>query len=331
VETRVLGRAGLAVSSVGLGLAALGRPGYINLGHAGDLARDYELARMEAHAHAVLDAASEAGVRYFDAARSYGRAEAFLASWLAKRQIAPGAVTVGSKWGYTYSAGWQAQAERHEVKDHSMATLIRQAAESREILGPYLGLYQVHSATRESSVLADRAVLEELARLRGQGWKVGLTVTGPRQGETVRQALGVTVAGERLFDCVQSTWNLLEPSAGPALEEAKAAGLGVIVKEALANGRLTARNNDPAFAARRRRLEEEAARFGVSLDALALAAVLARPWVDVVLSGAAAVDQLRSNVAALAVPWDQRVSELADNLAESPEDYWHTRGRLPWN
>ena len=117
----------------------------------------------------------------------------------------------------------------------------------------------------------------------------------------------------------------------PALEEARAAGLGVIVKEALANGRLTARNNDPAFAARRRRLEEEAARFGVSLDALALAAVLVRPWLDVVLSGAAAVDQLRSNLAALSVPWDQRAGELARGLAESQEDYWHTRARLPWN
>ena len=179
-------------------------------------------------------------------------------------------------------------------------------------------------------MLEDRAVLEELARLRGQGWKVGLTVTGPRQGETVRRALGVTVAGERLFDCVQATWNLLEPSAGPALEEAKAAGLGVIVKEALANGRLTARNSDPAFADRRRRLQEEAARFGVSLDALALAGVVARPWVDVVLSGAA-VDQLRSNLAALAVPWDQRASEMAESLAEIPADYWHTRTRLPWN
>ena len=65
-----------------------------------------------------------------------------------------------------------------------------------------------------------------------------------------------------------------------------------------------------------RRLEEEAARFWVSLDALALAAVLARPGVDVVLSGAAAVDQLRSNLAALAVPWDHQAAEMAESLAE---------------
>jgi aryl-alcohol dehydrogenase-like predicted oxidoreductase len=81
----------------------------------------------------------------------------------------------------------------------------------------------------------------------------------------------------------------------------------------------------------RRRLEGEAARFGVSLDALALAGVLARPWVDVVLSGAAAVDQLRSNLAALTVPWDHQTSEMARGIAENPEDYWNTRAQLPWN
>ena len=36
----------------------------------------------------VLDAAYGAGVRYFDAARSYGRAEQFLGSWLRARGLA---------------------------------------------------------------------------------------------------------------------------------------------------------------------------------------------------------------------------------------------------
>jgi aryl-alcohol dehydrogenase-like predicted oxidoreductase len=34
----LLGSTGLAVSPIGLGLAALGRPGYITLGHGSDLA-----------------------------------------------------------------------------------------------------------------------------------------------------------------------------------------------------------------------------------------------------------------------------------------------------
>lgn len=59
-----LGSTGLRVSSVGLGLAALGRPGYITLGHAEDLGGAYDVARMEAHVQTVLDAAYQGGVRY---------------------------------------------------------------------------------------------------------------------------------------------------------------------------------------------------------------------------------------------------------------------------
>jgi aryl-alcohol dehydrogenase-like predicted oxidoreductase len=90
---------GLEATSLGLGLAAVGRPGYINLGRDADLGPDRSVAALAQRAHDVLDAAYGAGIRYFDAARSYGRAEEFLASWLRARQIAPGAVTVGSKWG----------------------------------------------------------------------------------------------------------------------------------------------------------------------------------------------------------------------------------------
>ena len=95
--TRKLGRLGLPVSPIGLGLAALGRPAYINLGHAEDLGPDRSVGALRHLSHAVLDVAYAAGVQYFDAARSYGRAEEFLASWLAERGIGPGEVTVGSK------------------------------------------------------------------------------------------------------------------------------------------------------------------------------------------------------------------------------------------
>jgi aryl-alcohol dehydrogenase-like predicted oxidoreductase len=331
MQARALGNTGLVVSRLGLGLAALGRPGYINLGHADDLGRDYDRARMEANAHAVLDAAWEAGVRYFDTARSYGDGERFLADWLAARRLPPEALTVASKWGYTYTAGWNVQAERHEVKDHSLPVLRRQAAESRALLGTHLRVYQIHSATLESGVLDNAEVLGELGRLREAGWRVGLTVTGPRQGATLAKALGVAADGRRPVDCVQATWNLLEPSAGPALHEAHAAGLGVVVKEGLANGRLTGRNRDPAFAEKRTRLEQTAARLGATLDALALAAALAQPWADVVLSGASTAEQLRSNAAALAVPWDEEAGGALRELAESPEAYWQTRSALAWN
>jgi aryl-alcohol dehydrogenase-like predicted oxidoreductase len=312
-------------------MAALGRPGYINLGHAADLAGEYDRGAMEAHAHGVLDAAFAAGVRYFDAARSYGDGERFLASWLQARSIDPQAVFVASKWGYTYTAGWKVEAEKHEVKDHSLAVLRRQAEESRALLGPYLSLYQIHSATLESGVLENWEVLGELGRLRERGWGIGLSVTGPQQASTVRKAMGVRIDGAPLFAAVQATWNLLERSAGAALAEAHAAGLRVIVKEALANGRLTPRDSEADFAVQRGALEMTAARLGASVDALALAAVLAQSWVDVVLSGAATVEQVRSNAEALTVAWDAAAEEELAGLAEDAEAYWGRRARLAWN
>ena len=315
MQTRVLGRTGLRVSRVGLGLAALGRPGYINLGHGEDLAGRIDVAGMEQNAHDVLDAAYERGVRYFDAARSYGKAEEYLASWLARRELRPDDVTVGSKWGYRYTADWRVDAEEHEVKDLSVRTLRQQLGESRTLLGGHLDLYQIHSATLESGVLEDDAVLAELERLRADGLAVGLSVTGPRQAETIEHAVDTG-----RFDTVQATWNLLERSAGPALERAHATGMGVIVKEALANGRLTARGDV-------RRVQAEAERRGTTPDALALAACLAQPWADVALSGAATVEQLESNLGSLELSYDGGV----DDLAEPRDAYWARRAELPWN
>ncbi|HEX7256372.1 MAG TPA: aldo/keto reductase, partial [Gaiellaceae bacterium] len=219
------------------------------------------------------------------------------------------------KWGYAYTADWQVDAETHEVKDLSVETLRQQLAETRAELDDFVSLYQIHSATLESGVLEDRAVLDELARLRDQGVAVGLTVTGPRQRETIERALETGA-----FDAVQATWNPLERSAEPALEAAHAAGLTVIVKEALANGRLTARGDSEA-------LLEAARERGVTPDALALAAALAQPWADIVLSGAATVEQLESNLRAQELDYDADL----DSLAEPPEAYWETRSALAWN
>jgi aryl-alcohol dehydrogenase-like predicted oxidoreductase len=317
LSVHVLGRTGLPVSRLGLGLAALGRPGYINIGHGDDLRTQKDVATLEREAHTVLDAAYDGGIRYFDAARSYGKAEQFLASWLDRRGLEPGDVTVGSKWGYTYTADWRVDAEVHEVKDLSVATLRRQFAESYGLLGEHLRLYQIHSATIESHVLDDPEVLGELARLRETGLAIGLTVTGPHQRETIERALEVGA-----FDTVQATWNLLERSASPALEAAHAAGLGVIVKEALANGRLASRGDVAP-------LRELAERSGTTPDALALAEVLAQPWADVVLSGAATVEQLRSNLVALEL--DPKLEPERAELAEHPALYWEERSALPWN
>lgn len=324
METRRLGPEGPEVTRLGLGLAALGRPAYINLNRSRDLPDGRSVAKMRSLAHELLDHAFARGIRYFDAARSYGRAEEFLATWLDLRGLRGGEVVCGSKWGYTYVGGWRMDSLVQEVKDHSLGKLISQLEESRRLLGPELRLYQIHSATLESGVLEDRAVLARLLDLTSEGVVVGLSVSGPRQAEVVERAMAVTVDGRNPFSAVQATWNVLQTAAGPALEAAHDRGWTVLVKEALANGRLVAEPESPGP------MNRAAARHGVGPDAIALAFALAQSWCDVLLSGAVTKGQLDSNLRALDVALEpEEVAALRD-LAEAPEAYWATRAALPW-
>jgi aryl-alcohol dehydrogenase-like predicted oxidoreductase len=202
-------------------------------------------------------------------------------------------VHVSSKWGYVYTADWEVAHDPPEVKHHDVVTFRRQLNETRENLGEWLQLYQIHSATPESGVLRNDAVL---TAMQETDLPLGVSVSGVSQAESIDLALATG-----LFDAVQATWNLLERSAEPALARAHGAGLRVYVKEALANGRLASR------------------------DAEALAAALAQPWATVVLSGAASVAVLDSNLRARDTP----APPLGE--PEDPATYWSTRAALPWN
>jgi aryl-alcohol dehydrogenase-like predicted oxidoreductase len=281
------------VARIGLGLAALGRPGYLNVGHAAELGADHSVSALRARTFEVLDFAYSQGVRDFDVARSYGRGEEFLGEWL--RTHNPPGVRVSSKWGYVYTAGWEVAHDPPEVKHHDLSTFRRQLAETRENLGEWLGLYQIHSATPESGVLTNDAVLRAMQET---DLPLGVSVSGVSQAETIDLALSLG-----LFDAVQATWNLHERAAEGALARAHAAGLRVYVKEALANGRLA------------------------SQDDVALAVALARPWATVVLSGAASIDVLRSNLRARDLDPPADLTELVEDSAA----YWTRRSTLAWN
>ncbi|MDX2932226.1 aldo/keto reductase [Streptomyces ipomoeae] len=308
---------------IGLGLAAIARPGYINLGRDEDLGPNRSVDALRTRTHELLDAAYAQGVRYFDAARSYGRSEEFLADWL-KTHPDIDDIVIGSKWGYTYTAGWTTDAEQHEVKDHSVQTYERQRTETTDLLGDRLDLYQIHSVTPDSPALTDKELHAELAEAAAQGITIGFSTSGPAQADAIRAALAVTVDGEPLFRTVQSTYNALETSAAPALAEAHDAGLTVIVKEGMANGRLAGPYAPDAL----KTIAEET---GLGCDAVALALVLHQPWAGVVLSGAATTNQLASNLHAAVVDLDEtQLTRLAE-LAEDPQTYWSKRGGLPWH
>jgi len=329
---------------LGLGLAALGRPGSINL------QRDSEVGgkdtrsvdAMREQSFKVMDAAWANGIRYFDAARSYGRSEEFLNAWLQSRGIRPDQVAVGSKWGYRYTADWRIDTggEPHEVKDHSAAHFSSQHLETLDLLGDHLRLYQIHSATLESGVLDDAKVLNALREFKNKRLvRLGLSLSGVMQSVTLQKALEIPLdpaasSGARLFDCVQATFNCAEQSAGPALLQAREAGMDVIVKEAMANGRLL--KGAPAA-----RVKAAADKLGVAPDALCLAAVMVQGFRPMVLSGAATPEQVESNAAALALA-DKvlrgemesaraEIEALMDDTRVEPDAYWTERSQLVWN
>jgi aryl-alcohol dehydrogenase-like predicted oxidoreductase len=146
-----------------------------------------------------------------------------------------------------------------------------------------------------------------------------VTVSGPHQAEVIDAAIELNQ-----FDAIQATWNLLEPSSGDALARAHAAGLTVIIKEALANGRLTSGGDQPA-------LLDAATQRGFAADTLALSAALAQPWADIVLSGAVTPNTLHTNMGANPRHWDLGLArELAPRLARPPALYWDERAKRPW-
>jgi aryl-alcohol dehydrogenase-like predicted oxidoreductase len=290
---------------IGIGLAALGRPGYITRGHDVDLP-DRTVDGMRERTHAMLDAAWDADVRFVDAARGYGLAEQFLGEWLAAHPGRREHLTIESKWGYAYTADWRIDAEQHERKDHSLAMLERQWDETCTALGTAPDVYLVHSVTPDSGVLGDDAVLERLGAIADGGVRVGLSTSGPRQAEVLRHALQVAPLG-----AVQATWNVLERSAGDALVEAADAGWTVVVKEALANGAVLD------------------ALPGERADADAIAAALAIDPRVVVLSGAVTQRQLAANLRALEVD-GEAVALATAALVRSPEEYWRDRSARAW-
>lgn len=330
MELIQFGNTNLKVSKIGLGLAALGRPGYINLGHRTDLKSDYEVKSMKLNTLEMLNLAYANGIRYFDAARSYGKAELFLSEWIQSKDENQH-FTVGSKWGYTYTADWKVDTENHEIKEHSIEVLNRQWSESKKLLGDRLNIYQIHSATLDSGVLENKDVLKKLWELRSSGTVIGLTLSGVNQTTTLQKALTIKRGDDLLFQSVQTTWNILERSTTDVLVEASKAGFGVIIKEAVANGRLTNKNDEASFFNKKEQLKRIAKRYNVGIDAIAIAYILQHSWVSTVLSGAVTSEQLESNLKALNVKLSVADLNILYSMVEIPEKYWKTRSELEWN
>ena len=103
-------------------------------------------------------------------------------------------------------------------------------------------------------------------------------------------------------------------------------GIAIIVKEAMANGRVLSNAA----------LLKHAAELDCSPDALALACVLAQPFEPHVLSGAVTAGQVASNLGAISVAErlkadPELLKRIMGETRQDSEAYWAERGALAWN
>jgi aryl-alcohol dehydrogenase-like predicted oxidoreductase len=317
-----LGASAIEVSRIGLGTWPLGgsvvlagRPtGYGTV--------------PESEAVRTIRRAVELGIRFFDTADTYGlgRAEKLLGAALADRR---GEAFVATK------AGWIPDGSDQWTPDLSPEHLVAAAERSRRRLGvDTIDLFQLHRVP-EAGPETERA-LDALEELKTRGV---IRLAGASAGHDVAGGRRLLKTGR--LDALQVHYNLLHQAAAPLLDEARAAGVGVIASTPLAYGFLAGRY---ARATRfspddwRSRLtgEEIAARVERVHDLRFLARngertllqaairfVLSHPAVTVAIPGCRRVEQVDEIAGTFASP------PLSDIEIARARDTLRTKGRVP--
>jgi aryl-alcohol dehydrogenase-like predicted oxidoreductase len=312
---------------IGLGTAALGRPQYINVRI--EKCDNSNLENFRQQGFQVLEEAYKSGIRYFDTAPGYGLAEELVLEWAQTKN--DNTIEIGTKWGYTYTANFDANAKVHEVKEHSLAKLKEQWNFSKQLL-PYVKVYQIHSATLDTGVLKNTEVLEELASLKKEhNLKIGITTSGDNQVEVIKKALNVLVDDTPVFDVFQVTYNFLEQSLLDIIDDLIHQKKIIVIKEALANGRVFSNENFPNYANMYTILEKLAKKYDVNVDAIALKYCLQTIPESTVLSGASNPKQMQENLKANSFLLSNDDIQLLKSFKVSPEFYWKERKQLQWN
>jgi aryl-alcohol dehydrogenase-like predicted oxidoreductase len=312
---------------LGLGTAALGRPQYINVRQNNGVDSDLETFRK--HSFQVLEDAYNSGIRYFDTAPGYGLAEGLVLEWLKTKNDKK--IEVATKWGYTYTANFNTNATIHEVKEHSLAKLNEQWGYSKRLL-PYLKVYQIHSATLETGVLENTEVLAQLAYLKkAHNLKIGLTTSGTNQVEVLKKALKVLIDGEELFDLFQVTYNFLDQSLQEISKNLINNNKSIIIKEALANGRIFRNEKYPHYNEMYSVLDDLSKKYNVGIDAISLKYCKQTVPESIVLSGVSNTEQLKENLKMNSFSLSIDDIEILSSFKTDPKFYWAERKKLQWN
>jgi 1-deoxyxylulose-5-phosphate synthase len=316
-EYRRLGKSGLTVSVVGLGCNNLGRANTVTESQEG----------TDAVVHAALDA----GVTFFDVADAYGRepglSETMLGKALGSRRDD---AVVATKFGMDMRG---ANGSDHGARG-SRRYIIRAAESSLRRLGTdWIDLYQFHTPDPLTPIEETLDALDELVT----SGKVRYIGHSNRAGWQIAEAEFVARArGGARFISAQNHYNLLDRRAElEVTPAAEAYGIGVLPYFPLANGLLTGKYA-PHQAPQGSRLShtrtqlvddadwrqlEQFSDFAAARDLtevqVAFSWLAAQPSVSSVIAGATRPEQVRQN--AEAVAWVPSESELAELDAIFPQ------------
>lgn len=314
-------------NQLGLGTAAIGRPLYINIKDKQN--EPFNMENFKSKGLEVLEKAYQTGIRYYDTAPGYGLAEELLTQWVKTKNDS--SIEVATKWGYVYTANFDQNANSHEVKDHSLEQLVKQWEVSKKLF-PYLTTLQIHSATFDTGVLENEAVLQKLAEIKKiHQIRIGITTSGDNQADVLKKALEINIDNLPLFEVFQVTYNILEQTVSPILTEIKKRGSRIIIKEGMANGRLLPNSNFPKYQKLYISLQQLADKYQVGPDAIALRFCMQTTSPSIILSGAGETKQLEEN--SKATTFELTADEL-DNLKTygiNATTYWSERKQLAWN
>ena len=324
MKYRQLGQSGLTVSVVGLGCNNFG--GNPVQAAAGTV---YGLMDLE-QTRAVVDAAFDAGVTLYDTADVYGQggSETFLGEIFKGRRQQ---VVLATKWG-------SGMSERHDIAWGSRR-YIRQACEAslRRLKTDYIDLYQMHWPDPRTPVAETIDALDELVK---EG-KILYTGSSHFTGWQVADADWIARTAHRTrFIAAQNHYSLIERAADAELIPAcERFGVGLLPYFPLANGLLTGkyRRQQPAPTGTRlagrliddatydmiEKLVAYAQAHGRSMVDLAVGALIAKPVVASVITGATQAAQIRANAAASS--WSPSAADLAelDAIVKPPATMAH--------
>jgi aryl-alcohol dehydrogenase-like predicted oxidoreductase len=305
VEFRQLGRSGLTVSVVGLGCNNFG------------IRCDY------AQSEAVINAALDQGITFFDTADIYGGkggSETFMGKILNGRRDQ---IVLASKFGMDMGTGDVALGSRKYIRKAIEASLSRLQTD-------YLDLYQMHQPDPLTPIEETLSALQELVQ-EGKVRYIGCSnFSGWQIAEADLKAKEMHV--ER-FISAQNHYSLIEREVEkeviPACEHF---GLGMLPFYPLASGLLTGkfkRGEEPPagtrLANRRSELEDAnwdliealndfAASLGGTLLDLAISGLASKPAVASVIAGATRPEQVAANVKAIELKLSQQNQAKLDEL-----------------